>query len=193
MHSYLARLEVHYLVWAPIYFNTTCMHHMLDKQNIFSVNIFLPMIFSICFECWKEPSHWDGIFEYPLHMFGWHTLNQRHYSYLAHFFNLDAEMMKIVSSKWMQASIWPAPNVDTMTSQITCSALVIRLHQLKPPSYTQNVYSAWYRLKEIIFQLYHGSIIFLAFYTRHFYLQIGYGLVHMGFWYLAYWQQLRLV
>ena len=33
------------------------------------VNIFLPIIFSICFVCSKEPSHGDGSFEYPQHMF----------------------------------------------------------------------------------------------------------------------------
>ena len=33
------------------------------------VNIFLPIIVSICFGCSKEPSHRDGSFEYPQHMF----------------------------------------------------------------------------------------------------------------------------
>ena len=33
------------------------------------VNIFLLIIFSICFGCSKEPSHPDGSFEYPQHMF----------------------------------------------------------------------------------------------------------------------------
>ena len=32
------------------------------------VNIFLPIIFNICFGCSKEPSHWDSSFECP-HMF----------------------------------------------------------------------------------------------------------------------------
>ena len=32
-------------------------------------NIFLPISFNICFGCSKEPSHWDGSFEYPQHMF----------------------------------------------------------------------------------------------------------------------------
>ena len=33
------------------------------------VNIFLPINFNICFGCSKEPSHWDGSFKYPQHMF----------------------------------------------------------------------------------------------------------------------------
>ena len=33
------------------------------------VNIFLPIIFSICFGCSKELSHWGSSFEYPKHMF----------------------------------------------------------------------------------------------------------------------------
>ena len=33
------------------------------------VNIFLPIIFSICFGCSKEPSHLDSSFNYPQHMF----------------------------------------------------------------------------------------------------------------------------
>ena len=43
----------------------------LDK-HIFQrkiVNIFLPIIFSLCFGCSKEPSHWDGSFEHSQHMF----------------------------------------------------------------------------------------------------------------------------
>ena len=34
-----------------------------------TVIIFLPIIFNICFECSKEPSHSYGSFEYPQHMF----------------------------------------------------------------------------------------------------------------------------
>ena len=42
----------------------------LDKQQISHkiVNICLAIILSLCFECWKEPSHWDDSFEYPQHM-----------------------------------------------------------------------------------------------------------------------------
>ena len=35
------------------------------------VNLFLFLNFNICFGCSKEPSHWDGSFEYPQPMFGW--------------------------------------------------------------------------------------------------------------------------
>ena len=43
----------------------------LDKHNLLGkiVNIFLPIIFSICFGCPKEPSQRDDSFEYPQHMF----------------------------------------------------------------------------------------------------------------------------
>ena len=33
------------------------------------VNIFLPIVFNVCFGCSKEPSHRDGSFEYQQHMF----------------------------------------------------------------------------------------------------------------------------
>ena len=42
--------------------------HTLDSYTNFQctiVNIFLPIIFSICFGCSKELSHPDGSFEYP--------------------------------------------------------------------------------------------------------------------------------
>ena len=41
-----------------------------DKKNKRkTINIFLPIHFNICFGCTKEPSHWEGSFEYPQHMF----------------------------------------------------------------------------------------------------------------------------
>ena len=42
------------------------------KMKIFErkiVNIFLPISLNMCFGCSKEPSHRDGSFEYPQHMF----------------------------------------------------------------------------------------------------------------------------
>ena len=43
----------------------------INKQKILrkDVNIFLPISFNKCFGCSKEPSHRDGSFEYPQHMF----------------------------------------------------------------------------------------------------------------------------
>ena len=41
------------------------MNKNFQRKN---VNIFLAVIFSICFGCLKEPSHRDGSFEYPQHM-----------------------------------------------------------------------------------------------------------------------------
>ena len=42
------------------------------KQNYFErkiANIFLSIAFNMCFGCSEEPSHRDGSFEYPQHMF----------------------------------------------------------------------------------------------------------------------------
>ena len=36
-----------------------------------TVKFFLSISFNICFGCSKEPSHQDGSFEYPQHMFWW--------------------------------------------------------------------------------------------------------------------------
>ena len=64
--------------WVQINVNTN-----FERKNI---NIFFSMGLNICFGCSKEPSHRDGSFEYPQHMF-WlrnkknnfqlHTLNLR--------------------------------------------------------------------------------------------------------------------
>ena len=44
-----------------------------------TVNIFLPIILSTWFGCSKEPSHRDGSFEYPQHMF-WLRNKKKHFS-----------------------------------------------------------------------------------------------------------------
>ena len=41
----------------------------LKKNQRKNVNISLPIIFNKCFGCSIEPSHWEGSFEYPQHMF----------------------------------------------------------------------------------------------------------------------------
>ena len=45
-----------------------------------TVNIFLPIIFNICFGCSKEPSHWYDSFEYPQHMY-WLRNKKIHFCY----------------------------------------------------------------------------------------------------------------
>ena len=58
----------------------------LNKQT-FSHKIlymFLPIIFNMCFGCSKEPSHWDGSFEYPQRMF-W--LRNKKINFLLHTLN----------------------------------------------------------------------------------------------------------
>ena len=59
----------------------------LDKHSFWAWNesIFLPISFKyICFGCLKEPSHLDGSFEYPQHMF-W--LRNKKINFLVHTLN----------------------------------------------------------------------------------------------------------
>ena len=43
---------------------------MINKKlGCKNVNIFLSISFNMCFGCSQEPSHGDGSFEYPQHMF----------------------------------------------------------------------------------------------------------------------------
>ena len=44
-----------------------CQYILIFQRKI--VNIFLPILLSICFVCSKEPCHQDGYFVYPQHMF----------------------------------------------------------------------------------------------------------------------------
>ena len=41
------------------------------------MNIFLPINLNMCFGCSKEPSHGDGSFEYPQHMFNLWLKNKK--------------------------------------------------------------------------------------------------------------------
>ena len=56
-------------IFLPISFNI-CFG-CLKETKYLSVKliIFLPNSFNICFGCSKVPSHWDGSFEYPQHVF----------------------------------------------------------------------------------------------------------------------------
>ena len=51
------------------------------------VDIFLPINFNVGFWCSKDPSQWDGSFEYPQHMF-W--LRNKKNNFLVHTLNLRA-------------------------------------------------------------------------------------------------------
>ena len=64
-----------------VWYWSTGLDEQKSQRKI--VNSFLPINFSICFGCSNEPSHWDGSFEYPEHMF-WlrnkKTIFQLHHS-----------------------------------------------------------------------------------------------------------------
>ena len=105
-----------------------------DKQNFWStgldihmykiserkiVNIFLPISFKICFGCSKirfgcskEPSHWDGSFEYPQHMF-WLTNKKKFFFVSTVMAWADLKLHKkaadldLVSLCWWSLSKWP--------------------------------------------------------------------------------------
>ena len=62
-----------FIVWSAV---AQLIEHQTGDQRVThkiflrkSVNIFLLIIFSICFGCSKEPSLWDSSFEYPQHIF----------------------------------------------------------------------------------------------------------------------------
>ena len=60
-------LFIHILLVYLFIYRTTGLDSQKNQRKI--VNIFLPISFSLCFGCSKEPSHWDGTFEFPQHMF----------------------------------------------------------------------------------------------------------------------------
>ena len=89
------------ILWQLIWFCTDCQCPIkwalrliwvnasifsLDKQNFSAQNCkyFLTHTFTICFVCSKEPSHCDGSFEYPQHMF-W--LRNKKIIFLSHTLN----------------------------------------------------------------------------------------------------------
>ena len=60
----LTKQKIQYDIWGQPLRKWTLK---MFKHKI--VNIVLPICFSACFGCSKEPSHWDGSFEHPQHMF----------------------------------------------------------------------------------------------------------------------------
>ena len=74
-HSQIIKLQVNGVyIWTRSFDNGTyCVYLTHTSRNKIIerkiVNIFLSICFIICFGCSKEPSHGDGSFEYPQHMF----------------------------------------------------------------------------------------------------------------------------
>ena len=62
------------------------------------MNIFLSVNFSICFGCSKEPSHWDGSFEYQQNMF-W-LRNKKKIFLITHSFLKDWKTSKICNERF---------------------------------------------------------------------------------------------
>ena len=58
--------------WPPWHTMNETLIHRSRKRKCYKckiANIFLPIHWNLSFGCSKEPSHWDGSFEYPQHMF----------------------------------------------------------------------------------------------------------------------------
>ena len=57
----------------PLWIHAWCYkrlhYYSIQKKMHKIVIILLPISSNMCFECLKEPSHWDRSFEYPQHMF----------------------------------------------------------------------------------------------------------------------------
>ena len=72
-----------------------------DKQTFWAkiVNIFLPSSFNICFGCSKEPSHWDGSFEYPQHMFWLKSKKINWYALLTDVCEAEIHLSQLHASK----------------------------------------------------------------------------------------------
>ena len=81
--------------------STTGLDTQKNQRKI--VNIFLPIIFRICFIFpSKIPSHWDGSFEYPQHMF-W-LRNEK----IIFLFALLTKVLKHYISWTAQDNKWPS-------------------------------------------------------------------------------------
>ena len=63
---HLNSIDGHLLTVSAFYIPLFCLNKNFQRKI---VNIFLPIVFSICFGCSKEQSHRDSSFEYPQHMF----------------------------------------------------------------------------------------------------------------------------
>ena len=83
-----------------------------------SVNNAQPINFSICFGCSKEPSHGDGSFEYPQHMFWWRNRKLK-FNYALFSSSLYDDSFPVILRKELQTlwrgeySGWPAILIGT--------------------------------------------------------------------------------
>ena len=63
---------IEYKSYCPLFIKICCffyfVHETIPCQCQIAI-IFLSVSLNMCFGCSKEPSHWDGSFEYPQHMF----------------------------------------------------------------------------------------------------------------------------
>ena len=64
--------------WRKIWSSSIYLAGSKDSCKI--VIIFIPINLNICFGCSKEPSYWDGSFEYPQHMF-WLRNKEKSFQY----------------------------------------------------------------------------------------------------------------
>ena len=66
--------------WTPIWGMLIPSLRWVEKCQCKIAIIFLSISLSMCFGCLKEPSHWDGSYEYPQHMF-WLRNKKINFSY----------------------------------------------------------------------------------------------------------------
>ena len=81
------------------------------------VNNFFPISLNICFGCSKEPSHWDGSFDYTQHMFL--SRNKKNiffimHSYLKTYYAIDnLPMLRLFACEVFGSGV-EITNFDTM-------------------------------------------------------------------------------
>ena len=92
------------------------------------MNIFLYISFIICFGCSKEPSHRDGSFEYPQHMF-WLRNKKLLFDYWPAYMSLFRSALAAI--QWgLKSYFWPDPLSKALTSPCTPVQACLSLHCL---------------------------------------------------------------
>ena len=82
------------------------------------VNIVLPISFNICFGFSKEPSHWDGSFEYPQHKF-W-LRNKKNNFLVRRFISKWGKFIGSFLNSWIELEIpgYKASGLSTTSCQL---------------------------------------------------------------------------